>query len=291
MADEGAGPEGVSESRGGISHARRLAYLCIALTLISAPLAFWVIGPALPPGAESFQDDNQVWVNRVILTVVLPIYLSVVAAFLYSFVAFRRRDGQDGDPRPVPDNARTQRNWIVSSAAIVVFLFAFGTYEWIWAGVGSGGGQGAVPLVRPDEKGLEVQVIGQQWAFTYRYPGYGGMETPHLVLPEGTTVEMHVTSLDVIHSFWAIELGAKADAVPGFDNVLYLQPLEQGTFEIKCSELCGLWHGQMYDTGQVMSAEDFDAWATRQQRDNADITRFLPAYAHTYLPKPEYRGS
>ena len=108
-----------------------------------------------------------------------------------------------------------------------------------------------MPLVRPERTDLEVQVIGQQWAFTYRYPSYGGMESPHLVLPEGQTIEMHVTSLDVIHSFWAVELGAKADAVPGFDNVLYLEPLEDGGFEIKCAELCGLWHGQMYDTGQI----------------------------------------
>ena len=160
------------------------------------------------------------WVNRVILALVLPIYFCVVAGFIYSFVAFRRRDEQQDDPAPVPDDPRTQRYWIVATAAVAVFLWAFGTYEWIWAGVGSGGGQGPVPLVRPERTDLEVQVIGQQWAFTYRYPSYGGMESPHLVLPEGQTIEMHVTSLDVIHSFWAVELGAKADAVPGFDNVL-----------------------------------------------------------------------
>jgi cytochrome c oxidase subunit II len=286
-----AAERGDTSGSGGTNHARRLAFICIGLALISAPIAFWLLGPALPPGTASFQDDNQVWVNRVILAVVLPIYLCVVAGFIYAFIAFRRRTGETADAVPVPDSPRTQRYWIAASAAIVVFLWAFGTYEWIWAGVGSGGGQGPVPLVRPDGETVEVQVIGQQWAFTYRYPSYGGVETPHLVLPEGETIEMHVTSLDVIHSFWAIELGAKADAVPGFDNVLFLEPLEEGSFEIKCAELCGLWHGQMYDTGEVMSAEDFDAWATQQQKDNADITRFLPDYAPTYLPDPQYRGN
>jgi cytochrome c oxidase subunit 2 len=286
-----AGPGDTREPAGGMSHGRKLAYLCIAITLISAPIAFFVLGPALPPGTESFQDDNQVWVNRVILALVLPIYLCVVASFVYSFVAFRRRNGQDGDPSPVPDDPRVQRYWLMMTAAVAVFLWAFGTYEWIWAGVGSGGGQGPVPLVRPERTDLEVQVIGQQWAFTYRYPSYGGMESPHLVLPEGETIEMHVTSLDVIHGFWAVELGAKADAVPGFDNVLYLEPLEADDFEIKCAELCGLWHGQMYDTGQILSAADFDAWASKQQQDTADITKFLPDYAYTYQPDPKYRGS
>jgi len=272
-------------------HARRLAWACIGITLISVPLAFWVLGPGLPPGTESFQDDNQVWVNRVILAFVLPIYLGICAAFIYSFFAFRDRGRAAGDAVPVADDPRVQRWWIVASAAVVVFLWAFGTYEWIWAGVGSGGGQGPVPLVRPDGETLEVQVIGQQWHFTYRYPSYGGMESPELILPQDRQIEMHVTSLDVVHSFWAVELGAKADAVPGFDNILYLEPLDPGAFEIKCAELCGLWHGQMYATGRILSPSEFDDWASDHRRATAQITGFLPDYAHVYFPQPEYRGS
>ena len=69
---------------------------------------------------------------------------------------------------------------------------------------------------------MDVQVIGQQWEFTYRYPTYGGLETPHLVLPANTLIRLHVTSLDAIHSFWAYQLGVKADANPGVDNVVYV---------------------------------------------------------------------
>ena len=147
-----------------------------------------------------------------------------------------------------------------------------------------------MPLVRPERTDLEVQVIGQQWAFTYRYPSYGGMESPHLVLPEGQTIEMHVTSLDVIHSFWAVELGAKADAVPGFDNVLYLEPLEDGGFEIKCAELCGLWHGQMYDTGEVLSARSSTRGppsSSRTRRTSRSSCRTTPTRT---CPMPQYRG-
>jgi cytochrome c oxidase subunit II len=286
-----SGRLGSTQQDGRATHARRLLYLCIGVVLVSAPIAYWIVGPRLPPGSASFQDDNQVFVDRVILTLVLPIYLCVVIAFLYSFMSFRRRSGDPGgDAAPIEGNRRAQRWWIAGSAAIVIFLWAFGTYEWIWAGVGSGGGQGPVPMVRPSGKSLEVQVIGQQWAFTYRYPDYGGFESPHLMLPAGTSIEVHVTSLDVIHSFWAVNLGAKADAVPGFDNVFFIEPLGTGAFEIKCAELCGLWHGQMYDTGEVVAPDRFESWATQQERDFADITKFLPPYAHTYDPKPENRG-
>ena len=66
-------------------------------------------------------------------------------------------------------------------------------------------------------------MIAQQWEFTYRYPSYGGLETPQLVLPANTLIGLHVTSLDVVHSFWAYQLGVKADANPGVDNVVYVQ--------------------------------------------------------------------
>ena len=66
-------------------------------------------------------------------------------------------------------------------------------------------------------------------------------------------MELHVTSLDVIHSFWARQLGVKADANPGVDNVAYVRPTKIRSFDIRCAELCGLFHGHMFHTGQVVS--------------------------------------
>ena len=97
---------------------------------------------------------------------------------------------------------------------------------------------------------LPIQVIGQQWKWTYRYPTFGGFETADLVVPDHTAIAFHVTSLDVIHSFWAYQLGVKADANPGQDNVAYTTPDQLGSFVVRCDELCGLWHGAMYDYGE-----------------------------------------
>jgi cytochrome c oxidase subunit 2 len=137
---------------------------------------------------------------------------------------------------------------------------------------------------------LQVQVIAQQWAFTYRYPSFGGVETPHLVLPENTYVELHVTSLDAVHSFWAYELGVKADANPGTDNVAYVRTKGPRTFHIQCAELCGLWHGYMFDTGQVVPQAQFASWAKQQQSEFQPVMRYLPPYAHTYFPDPQRRA-
>ncbi len=140
----------------------------------------------------------------------------------------------------------------------MLFLAIFGTAE-LFASNGSGGGEGPKPIAKPSGPVLPVQVIGQQWEFTFRYPTYGGVETAQLVLPVDREIEFHVTSLDAIHSFWAYELGVKADANPGVDNVAFVKATKTGDFQIRCAELCGLWHGYMFDTGQVVDAAQFDS--------------------------------
>ena len=134
------------------------------------------------------------------------------------------------------------------------------------------------------------KVIGQQWNWTYRFRGYGGVETAHLELPADQLVEFHVTSLDVTHSFWAYELGVKADAVPGVDNIAFVHTRKAGSFSIRCAELCGLWHGHMFQTGEVVSGGDFKAWISGEQRAEALNQKYLPPYSGHYFPEPQRRA-
>src|SRR4029077_12490284 len=132
-------------------------------------------------------------------------------------------------------DARTQTVWLFATSAIVIALAAWGSYTLIVSSHGAGGGQGPNPIALPKgyKQALQVQVIGQQWNWTYRFPAYGGLETAHLELPAGDDVELHVTSLDVVHSFWAYQLGVKADAVPGVDNIAFVHPRKLGNFSIR----------------------------------------------------------
>jgi len=133
-------------------------------------------------------------------------------------------------------------------------------------------------------------VIGQQWQFTYRYPSYGGVETSQLVLPADRLIELHVTSLDAVHSFWAYNLGVKADANPNVDNVVYLNTRSPRTFDIRCAELCGLWHGYMFDTGKVVPGATFTTWISQQQHLFQAVARYVPPYGTTYNPAPIRRA-
>ena len=176
-----------------------------------------------------------------------------------------------------------QLSWITISTVLVLFLAVFGTYELV-VPAGAGAGEGPSPIWKPGGKPLVVQVIAQQWLFTYRYPQYGGFETAAARAPVGQPVQFNVTSLDVIHSFWAYQLGVKADANPQVNNAAYTTPEHTGQVTVRCAELCGLWHGAMFDYGQVVSVAAFQAWANHTEVTMAKITKTLPPYALTYTP-------
>jgi cytochrome c oxidase subunit 2 len=99
-----------------------------------------------------------------------------------------------------------------------------------------------------------------------------------------------VTSLDVTHSFWAYELGVKADAVAGVDNIAYVNPRHTGYFQIRCAELCGLWHGHMSKKGRVLATSAFQTWIAAAQKKNASIVKYLPKYSRVYFPAPLRRA-
>jgi cytochrome c oxidase subunit II len=265
---------------------------------LAADLVIWFVWyPHMPPGRMTDQARGQQFDIAVMAVICAPVLVGVWTYFGYCLVRWRRRPGDDTDGPAIHGHTGIQAAWITVTSAIVLGLFVFGTYELI-APNGAGAGQGPSPIWKPAgnitttvwEPGsnhtLQVQVIGQEWWFTYRYPQFGGMQSTQLVLPVNTPIEFHVTSLDVIHSFWAYLLGVKVDANPGVDNVAYVTPQHTGGFIVRCNELCGLWHGAMFSHNRVVSAAAFQAWATlvqgKEQRDN--VLTALPPYALTYDP-------
>jgi cytochrome c oxidase subunit 2 len=272
------------------NHFRRILILWGALSVVATPIVVLVAASGLPPGKATTEASSQVADNTVLLGIATPITTFIVVYFAYTLIVFRRRDPEADEGVAIRGNNRVVVTWLIVTSAIVVFAAGYGTWR-LFSGTGSGGGQGASPIAKPNGgPQLQVQVIGQQWNWTYRYPSFGGVETPSLELPVGKDVELHVTSLDVIHSFWARQLGVKADANPGVDNVAYVHPTTVRSFDIRCAELCGLFHGHMFQTGQVVSDAQFQVWIKRQQRLFAPATRNLNPYRPQYLPAPERRA-
>jgi cytochrome c oxidase subunit 2 len=278
----------VTETR----HWRNVVLLWLVANVIMLPIVIWLIGPGLPPGNGTVEAAGQVTDNTVLLSIATPVALAVLVYMGYVLWAFRERDlDVVVDGPAIRGNSSVQFWWLVVTTTLVLFLAGYGSIRLL--ADGSGGGQGPNPIATPAAdagKPLVVQVIGQQWHFTFRWPGYGGVETPGIELPEHTLIQFNVTSLDVIHSFWAYELGVKADANPGINNVAYVTTEGPLQFHVRCAELCGIWHGYMYDQGRVVPKAQFAAWIAQQQKQYAPVTKSLPPYSTTYFPAPLRRG-
>jgi cytochrome c oxidase subunit 2 len=270
----------------GPNHGLRIFLIWLPLAVV-ADLLIWIVwGPHLPPGNLTDQAHSQQWDLLMLFVLATPVMLFVILFFAYALIVWRHREGDDEDGPPIHGHTGLQATWITGTAVVVLFLAAFGTYELAWPGMaGAGAGEGPSAIWTP--KGgtpLQIQVIGQQWRFTYRYPQYGGFETTQLVLPVHQPVQFNVTSIDVIHSFWAYQLGVKADANPGVNNIAFVTAKNTGSFIVRCNELCGLWHGAMTNPGEVVSQSAFQAWATKTETQLAAATALLPPYATVYDP-------
>ena len=278
-----------SEPRHGI----RILVIWAVVTIIVVPVMIFVVGPHIPPySGVSEQANAQHDVNVTLLALASPVATMIWVYFVYAAIVFRQRGDVIVDGPPITGNARIQTTWLAVTTVLVLGLATYGTVDLLGSSHGAGGGQGPNPLSKPPASSnpLQIQVIGQQWLWTFRYPSYGGVETPVLALPENRWVEFNVTSLDVVHSFWAIQLGVKADAVPGANNIAYVKALKPMSFVARCAEVCGLWHGHMTATGRVMTQAGFATWIAQQQVKYAGVTKYLPPYAHIYYPMPLRRG-
>jgi cytochrome c oxidase subunit 2 len=292
--------------KGDANHIGRIFWITAVLS-VAADLLFWfLVGPHVPPGRmTSSASDDQLDFN-ILMVIALPVLIAVWVYFAYAFATWNTKGGKAPEPVGGPaarSNNRASFLFISVSTVIVLFLAGFGTVELI-VGNGSGGGEGPNPVWQPSGAAkaetaaltssaswspganhvLVVQVIAQQWKFTYRYPQFGDFESQQLILPNDTTIAFNVTSLDVIHSFWAYQLEVKADANPQENNVAFTTTKQTGSVTVRCSELCGLWHGAMYNYGKVVSVSAFQSWATNTESANAANTKNLPAFAWTYVP-------
>jgi cytochrome c oxidase subunit 2 len=265
----------------------RIVAIWAVLAAIVDPLFYFLVGPHVPPGTMTSAAEENQFDFIILLVIALPVLIGVWVYMAYALITWR--GSRKGAPEPVGgararSNLGVQVGWIVITSFVVLFLAGFGTFELITTN-GAGGGEGPNPIWTPTSASiLPVQVIGQQWKFTYRYPTFGGFESQQLIVPVNTTIAFHVTSLDVIHSFWAYQLSIKADANPQQDDVAYTTTNQTGSVTVRCSELCGLWHGSMYNYGKVVSKTAFMVWAKATETATASSTKLLPPFAWTYVP-------
>lgn len=139
---------------------------------------------------------------------------------------------------PIP---RIEKKIFAFAFAGCLFLMGLIAYAAFKLGIGV---PGCVPsndaLMKPDfithsDRQYEVHFSAYMWNF----------QPNHIELPTGSTLDIYLTSKDVVHGFYIKNTNVNLMAVPGVlanEKVTFSKP---GTYEIFCHEYCGSAHHNM----------------------------------------------
>lgn len=211
-----------------------------------------ILVPWLPERAseEGKRIDFVFWFTTGICIVIFAV---VAAISVYSVFKFRVRPDDDSDGPPIHGHTGLEIAWTAIPAALVTAIAVVS----------------AVALAQnanlPKDK-LVVDVTARQFAWSFKYPQYGNIESGTLRLQNHRGTQLRLRALDVIHSFFVPEFRQKQDAVPGQVTRLPITPTKTGDYPLLCTELCGLGHALMRTRAIVMNPDDFEQWARSQQQ-------------------------
>ncbi len=248
-----------------------IAWVVILLTLGS--VLFYVLSPwHLTPLASHWGAmDSTIHITALVTGAVF-----VAVNLFLAWVILRYRHRADRRAAFDPENKRLE-GWLTLVTSLgIAALLAPGL--WVWGS-----------FVSVPEEAHEVEVVGQQWRWSFRLPGEDGelgrvdtrlideanpfgltedpaglddrlVMEPRLLLPLGQPVKMLLRSKDVLHNFQVANFRAKMDLVPGQVSYFWLTPTELGEYEVVCAELCGIAHFAMRARVEVVEPEVFEAW-------------------------------
>jgi len=179
------------------------------------------------------------------------VFILVEGALVYAIVKFRSKPGA-AEPHQTHGNTTLEIVWTIIPAAILAFI--------------------AVPTVKAifrtaaePTDAIQIEVIGHQWWWEFRYPDLKIVTANDLHVPMGQTVNLRMTTADVIHSFWIPQFAGKRDVFPRRYNNIWFKAETTGVFSGQCAEFCGVEHARMAFRVVSDSPEDFKKWADHQQ--------------------------
>jgi cytochrome c oxidase subunit 2 len=228
--------------------------VAIALAVAAVTTAIATLVDWLPEQASEEREgiDFVLWLT---IAICIGVFAIVAAISIYAGLKFRVRPDDDSDGPPIHGHTGIEIVWTAVPTILVTIIAV----------------TSAVVLARNDRAGdnpLRVNVLAQQFAWSFEYPQNGKVKSPALYLPVDRSTKLYMTSRvnDVIHSFWVPEFGQKQDVVPGIVTTLVVTPTKEGEYRLICTELCGLGHSLMRTKAVVVSASAFERWARQRAR-------------------------
>ncbi len=175
--------------------------------------------------------------------------ISVTLLFLNTAVmlyfVFRYSRKRNPNPTDVKENLTLEIIWTVIPTILVLVIFYVGWKGFVY-----------MRTVPPDA--MPIKVTARQWSWTFDYAN--GKETNVLKVPVRKPINLLITSADVLHSLFIPAYRIKEDCVPGMETHLWFLPDQLGSYDLFCTEYCGVGHSAMITKVEVMTQKDFDAW-------------------------------
>jgi len=255
-----------------------MAIALVLVLVVAGSVLFHVLSPWwwTPIASNWAYIDDTLTITFWITGVV---FAAVVLFMAFCVFRFRHRAGARAHYEP---ENRKLESWLTGLTALgVAAMLTPGLYVW------------ARFVTVPDEA-TEIEVIAQQWWWSFRLPGADGrlglsdnklitpdnplgidpkdpnaqddviIDADDLHLPIDKPVKVLLRSIDVVHNFYVPEFRAKMDMVPGMVTYFWFTPTRTGEFEVLCAELCGYSHYQMRGYVLVDTPEDYQAWLQEQ---------------------------
>jgi len=225
---------------------KHFVIVAVLVALVTVLTIFGLNNLGLMPVQASAQALPIDWMWNMQVNAMSFLFALIIVPMLYSLVVFRRKKGDTSDGDHIEGNTPLEITWTILPLFAVLSFAYLGAFT-----------LGESRLVDP--QAMEINVIAQQWSFSFEYPEYGFV-TEELYLPVDRQVHLNMISRDVIHSFWVPEFRVKQDILPGRVTEYRVNPSKEGTYKTRCAELCGTSHAYMLATVNVISQASFDEW-------------------------------
>jgi cytochrome c oxidase subunit 2 len=182
----------------------------------------------------------------MIYIIVISIVMLIGVTFVMLLFIYKYHHKRNPKPTQTHGSVALETVWIVVPTFIVLSMFYVGYADF---------SKNRADLDNADNI---VKVTGQQFDWRFTYDNGATLDT--LFVPVNKITRFDITSIDVIHSFYIPSMRIKEDAVPGRINQYTINPLKTGSFDIACTEYCGVRHWDMYTKINVVTQEEYDAW-------------------------------
>jgi cytochrome c oxidase subunit II len=203
-------------------------------------------------GAHSEFGHSVDVLTRRLLYMGLIVFFLIETLLVVILVRYRERDG-NREAKQFHGNSTLEIGWTLIPAVILAFI-AVPTIKTIFKTQAK-----AIPGA------LQVEVIGHQWWWEFRYPQYGIITANELYLPVGRTANFALTTKDVLHSFWVPKLNGKRDLISNHTNYIWFTPDSAYVWNGFCAEYCGTSHAYMHFKVFTVTPSEFETWAAHQK--------------------------